>query len=105
MRAICGRLCLKNSLLRHRAQLWQNGLRLPPGSGGGVPGGSGGDLWKTGAERMGGRTGCILAAAHVAANAAMTLCFVRALQRLPSLQATVTSVSVNVSLTVCDSDQ
>lgn len=44
-------------------------------------------------------------ATHVAANAAMTLCFVRALQRLPSLQATVTSVSVNVSLTVCDSDQ
>lgn len=38
--------------------------------------------------------------AHVAANAAMTVCFLRALQHLPSVHATVTSIAANILLTV-----
>jgi hypothetical protein len=39
-------------------------------------------------------------AAHVTANAIMTVCFVRALQRLPAIHATVVSIASNMLLTV-----
>lgn len=39
-------------------------------------------------------------AAHVTANAIMTICFVRALQRLPAIHATVVSIAANMLLTV-----
>lgn len=39
-------------------------------------------------------------AAHITANAIMTVCFVRALQRLPAIHATVISIAANMLLTV-----
>ena len=39
-------------------------------------------------------------AAHITANFIMTVCFVRALQRLPAIHATIVSIASNMLLTV-----